>query len=111
MSIGRYSSPEFSTAQLIKSSDTAENKIQPKEDKKIKQREYLLKEINNLIEKTKKKLVILIDDIDRLQPDEILLVFKLVKAELWPSFSLVVILLHFHINFCSMTSHFPPDIE
>lgn len=33
------------------------NKIQPKEDKKIKQKEYLLKEINNLMEKTKKKKI------------------------------------------------------
>lgn len=36
-------------------------------------------EINAQIVKTEKKLVILIDDIDRLQLDEILLVFKLVK--------------------------------
>ena len=33
------------------------NKTQPKEEKKIKQREYLLKEINDLMEKTKKKKI------------------------------------------------------
>lgn len=34
------------------------NKVQPKETKKIQQKEYLLKEVNNLIEKTKKKKII-----------------------------------------------------
>ena len=32
-------------------------KIQPKEDKKIKQKEYLLKEINKSVESTKKKKI------------------------------------------------------
>lgn len=35
--------------------------------------------INSLIKKSAKKVLILVDDIDRLQPDEILLVFKLVR--------------------------------
>lgn len=39
----------------------------------------LKRRINNQLEKSEKKSVILIDDIDRLEPDEVLLVFKLVK--------------------------------
>lgn len=37
------------------------------------------KKINFLIKKSNKKIVVFIDDIDRLQPDEIIQVFKLVK--------------------------------
>ena len=37
------------------------------------------KKINFIIEKSKKKIVVFIDDIDRLQPEEIIQVFKLVK--------------------------------
>ena len=37
------------------------------------------KTINSLIKKSKKKIVVFIDDVDRLQPDEIIQVFKLVK--------------------------------
>jgi predicted KAP-like P-loop ATPase len=39
----------------------------------------LKEEINSLIEKSQKKIVVFIDDVDRLQPEEILQVFKLVK--------------------------------
>lgn len=39
----------------------------------------LKKDINNLLKRFKKKVIIFIDDIDRLQCDEILLVFKIVK--------------------------------
>jgi predicted KAP-like P-loop ATPase len=39
----------------------------------------LKEKINSLIEKSKKKIVVFIDDVDRLQPEEILQVFKLVK--------------------------------
>lgn len=39
----------------------------------------LKEEINSLIKKSNKRMIILIDDVDRLQPEEILQVFKLVK--------------------------------
>jgi predicted KAP-like P-loop ATPase len=44
--------------------------------------EEIRKKIESYIEKTGRKLLIIIDEIDRLQPEEVLMIFKLVRANL-----------------------------